>query len=75
MSEPKDAGKEEQKDITLTITFHPDNRPPQVTGPLANKPLCIYMLEVAKDMVKVWRPEEPKVKPAGIMDFVRKKRF
>jgi len=63
---------EELQDITLTITLHPGGKPPSVSGPLMNKPICLYMLEIAKDFVKVYAPED-KVKPAGIIDFARKR--
>lgn len=67
--------KEEPKDIVMTIVLPADGSAPKVTGPLMNKPICLFMLEMAKDIVKMWRPEEPKVKPAGgsVIDFARKR--
>ena len=66
--------QEQPKDITLTIVLPADGTAPKVSGPLMNKPICLFMLEVAKDIIKAWRPEPPKIVPAkhGIMDFARK---
>lgn len=60
--------EEERKDITLTITLPADGSLPTMSGPLANKPICLYMLEIARDMVKAWRMEEKIIKPAGGTD-------
>lgn len=64
----------EPQDIVMTIVLPADGSAPKVSGPLMNKPICLFMLEIAKDIVKAWRPEEPKIVPAkgGIMDFARK---
>lgn len=42
----------------LTIAMQKDGSF-QVSGPIYNKPLALYMLEVAKDTIKAARPQPP----------------
>ena len=62
------------KDLTFTITMS-DDGDIKINGPLSNKPLCLYLLEVGKDLLKAWTPEKPKIEPArhGLRDFMRRK--
>lgn len=68
MEEPK----EEKKDILLTITLN--NEGVKVDGPINNEPLSLWLLDKAKDIVKIHNIQQntPKIeKPHGIMGFVR----
>jgi len=43
--------------MTLTITIE-DGKSPEVTGPLNNKLVCYGMLELARDLIKDYKPQE-----------------
>ena len=64
----------EEKEINFTITMKSDGNV-TINGPLSNKPLCLYLLEIGKDLMKAWTPDKPKITPArhGIIDFMRRK--
>ena len=67
--------EEEQKSIVLTITL--DGNGINVSGPIKNEPIALWLLEKAKDIVKASniQDQQPKIQPArGIMNFVRGKR-
>ena len=73
-----DNGGDKSQDVILTITHH-SNGCTTITGPIPNEPLCFWMLDKAKDIIKVKNIEEvlknkPRIaKPHGIMQFVRGK--
>lgn len=47
--------------VQLVIHLFPDGRV-NVTGPIANKPICYWLLEEAKDLIKAYRPvDTPRV--------------
>jgi hypothetical protein len=63
----------EKKDIILTITFNDEGI--RVDGPIKNKPIVLFMLEKAKDVIKAHNilAAQPKIqKPGGILNFVRR---
>ncbi len=60
------------KDIVLTITLTEEGI--QVTGPINNEPLALYLCLKAMDVIKAHNimQNQPKIqKPNGIMGFVR----
>ena len=62
----------EPKDVVLTITLNKNGV--NVNGPIQNEPLVFWMLEKAKDVVKVFNIQANKPlieKSHGIMGFVR----
>lgn len=71
MSEIDEKMGEEREAVTLQITLQPDGSL-QVSAPgdgeMYNEPLCLWLLEKAKDFVKgrnssVARSRQPRVKP------------
>lgn len=66
--------KNENKDIVLTIILNSNGV--KVDGPIKNEPLALWMLDKAKDIIKIHniQASEPVIhKPShGILDFVRK---
>ena len=74
MDEIKDEAKpEEVKEMVLTITIKQDGNV-SVNGPLFQKPICLYMLELAKDVVKLYNPNKVIVpQKGGIFNFARKR--
>jgi len=67
--------EEEIKDIILTITMHgPEIK---VDGPIRNEPLSLWLLDKAKDIIKISniQANQPKVQPArgafGIGRFLK----
>ena len=64
---------ERYKDIVLTITLNSDGV--NVSGPIRNEPIALWMLEKAKDTIKAHNllESQPKVQPAGgIMNFAKR---
>jgi hypothetical protein len=53
--------------FTLTISFSP-GQPPQISGPLADKMLCYGMLEVARDVIKDYKPDAIPIIGAGALN-------
>jgi hypothetical protein len=51
-------------DLVLTITMSPDGRC-QVTGPIANKGVCYGMLELARDAIYEYKPDELTIAQPG----------
>jgi hypothetical protein len=49
--------------VQLIITFDPANRAVQVTGPIADKPACYAMLEMAKDAIRDYKPSPIQAPP------------
>jgi hypothetical protein len=66
--------KVENKDLVFTITMKPEGTV-NINGPLTNKPICLWMLEVAKNLMMMYQPEQSKIQPAkgSMMDFARKR--
>lgn len=73
--------KKEKKDIVLTITLNTKNQI-LVSGPgsmqMYDEPMCLYLLEKAKDTIKATnlRASQPKIatpQQGGIMNFARKR--
>ncbi len=62
-------------EITFTITMMTDGKI-LVNGPIQNLALCYFLLEEAKDVVKAFNRQPPKVQAVqgGLMNFVRGKR-
>jgi hypothetical protein len=53
--------------VELKISFIPGQEP-QISGPLQDKMLCYAMLEVARDAIQSFNPEQqPLVAPAVLM--------
>jgi hypothetical protein len=70
--EIKNMESEVVKEIVLTVTLKQDGNV-SVTGPLIQKPICMYMLEIAKDVVKMYNPAPPIIKPRPrITDIFRR---
>ena len=62
------------KKVVLTITA--DDEGVKVDGPLKNEAMCFWMLEKAKDTIKMFNMQQPSkiIKPqGGIMNFVRRR--
>ncbi len=47
-------------EFELTIRFAP-GKPPTVSGPIENKMLCYGMLEVARDIIRDYKPGQIEV--------------
>jgi hypothetical protein len=64
----------EKKDVVFTITMKSDGNI-TINGPLANKPMCLWMLEIGKGLMMAFNPNHSDiVKPRGnIVDFARKR--
>lgn len=64
--------KEDVEELVMVITLKQDGNV-QVSGPLVQKPLCLYMLELAKDVVKLYNPNPKIIQPRPrIKDIFRK---
>ena len=73
---PEQGAQEEVKEVVLSIKIYPTGKI-DVSGPIANEMLCMFLLEKAKDIIKAYIAKlefenRPKIeKPHGIMGFAR----
>jgi hypothetical protein len=67
-------GENESKAIVLSITL--DGSGIKVDGPIRNEMLCVYLLDKAKDIVKISNMQQGSTtihRPGhGIIDFIRR---
>ena len=60
MAENEEINLDTVKEMVLTITLKQDGNV-SINGPLIQKPICLYMLELAKDIVKMYNPNPQKI--------------
>jgi len=80
VKKPEEKVEKEREDIVLTITLQKDGKT-MVSGPgngtMYDEPLCFWMLEKAKDFIKVTnaRLMQPKITPVhgGRLNWLRRR--
>ena len=74
---PEQGAQEEIKELVLTVKLYPTGKI-DVTGPIANEMLCLFLLEKGKDIIKAYAAKlelenRPKIVKGGMLNFARKR--